>query len=112
MHIVHRLCEAAVYMAAVVTLLAASVAPGADAVDLTPVPTANPKIAGMAPPTILAPELMQVVLVQGATPLESGTKDFPFYGYNGDGPMLPAPGDAQSVSHNVEATKTEPDKNT
>jgi len=26
--------------------------------------------------------------------------------------MVPAPGDVQALSHNVEATKTEPDKNT
>ena len=112
MHIVHRFCEVAVYMAAGVTLIAAAVAPGTDDVGLAPVLTANPKMAGMAPSTILAPELVEVVLVQGATPLENGTKEFPFYGYNGDGPMLPAPGDVQSVNHNVEATKTKPDKNT
>ena len=35
-----------------------------------------------------------------------------FYGNDGDGPMLPAPGDVQTPSHNVEASKTEPDKNT
>jgi hypothetical protein len=28
------------------------------------------------------------------------------------GPLLPAPGDIQAKGHNVEATKTEPDKNT
>src|SRR5262249_9651795 len=49
---------------------------------------------------------------QGSTRLENGTLDFPFYGYNGDGPLVPAPGDVQATGHNVEATKTEPDKNT
>ena len=34
------------------------------------------------------------------------------YGYHGDGPLLPAPGDFPSAAHKVEATKTEPDKNT
>src|SRR5262249_17887553 len=34
------------------------------------------------------------------------------YGYHGNGPMLPAPGDLPSATHTVEATKTEPDKNT
>ena len=43
---------------------------------------------------------------------ENGTDAFSWYGYNGDGPMVPAPGDVQALSHNVEATKTEPDKNT
>ena len=31
---------------------------------------------------------------------------------HGDGPMVPAPGAVQSPGHNVEASKTEPDKNT
>ena len=34
------------------------------------------------------------------------------YGYLSDGPMTPAYLDVQSAAHNVEATKTEPDKNT
>ena len=32
-------------------------------------------------------------------------RPFPFYGYDGDGPMLPAPGDVQTPTHNVEATQ-------
>jgi len=60
-------------------------------------------------------------VAQGSTPLENParvtladgtTVDLTHYGYNGNGPMLPAPGDVQSATHNVEATKTEPDKNT
>jgi hypothetical protein len=73
---------------------------------------ANPKAAGMAAPNALSPELIQVAIAQGATRLENGTVDIPFYGYRGDGPMLPAPGDLPSATHKVEASKTEPDKNT
>ena len=84
---------------------------GAAAIDLTPVPAANPKTTGIAAPTILSPELAQIALAQGSTKLENGTATFPYYGYNGDGPMLPAPGAVQVSGSNVEATKTEPDKN-
>ena len=84
---------------------------GAVAADLTDVHAANAKLTGMAAPTILSPELAQVVLAQGSMKLENGTSTFPFYGYNGDGPMLPAPGVVQANGNNVEATKTEPDKN-
>src|SRR5436305_13948047 len=41
-----------------------------------------------------------------------GTAAVPYYGYDGDGPLLPAPGDLPTATHKVEATKTEPDKNT
>jgi hypothetical protein len=85
----------------------------ATAVDgLTGVPQANSKIMGISVPTVLSPELTQFIVAQGSTRLENGTPDFPFDGYNGDGPMVPAPGDVQAPGHNVEATKTEPDKNT
>src|SRR5438445_12716353 len=35
-----------------------------------------------------------------------------YYGYTNDGPPAPVPGDLPSAIHKVEATKTEPDKNT
>ena len=79
---------------------------------VTPVADANTKVAGMARPNVLSPELAEILQAQGATPLENGTAAIPFYGYDGDGPMLPAPGDVGTDTHNVEATKTEPDKNT
>src|SRR5262245_21760404 len=82
------------------------------AAGLTPVADANTKVVGLARPNVLSPELAEIVQAQGAVPLENGTATIPFYGYDGDGPMLPAPGDVQSEDHNVEATKTEPDKNT
>ena len=81
-------------------------------VTLTPVPAANPKQVGEPVTNVLSVELAEVVRAQGSMGLENGTADFPFYGYNGDGPLVPAPGDVQAPGHNVEATKTEPDKNT
>lgn len=79
---------------------------------LTHVPTANPKLTGFAAPNVLSPELAQVIVAQGATPLENPSALTSYYGYDNDGPMLPTPGDIQASGHNVEATKTEPDKNT
>src|SRR3954451_10208974 len=74
--------------------------------DLTPVPAANTKSPGYAPPNLLSPELRATPVAQGSVSLENGTAAIPFYGYDGDGPMLPPAGGGP------EATKTEPDKNT
>jgi hypothetical protein len=76
------------------------------AAGLTPVPAANPKAAGFAAPNVLSPELAEKVVAQGSNPLENPSGQFTLYGYNNDGPLLP------SLGSNVEATKTEPDKNT
>jgi hypothetical protein len=109
MLVVHTF-HTAMRMAMVATLSTVAIATAAG--GLTSVPQANPKIVGVSIPTVLSPELRQLIVAQGSTPLENGAPDFPFYGYNGDGPMVPAPGDVQAPGHNVEATKTEPDKNT
>jgi hypothetical protein len=52
------------------------------------------------------------LVAQGSVRLENGTADVPYYGYNGNGPLLPAPGDVPAQGHRVEAQKTEPDKTT
>ena len=91
---------------------AGGLAQGARAAGLTGVPSANTKVVGIARPNVLSPELAEIVQAQGSTPLENGTADIPFYGYDGNGPMVPGAGDVQTTTHNVEATKTEPDKNT
>src|SRR5262245_45067797 len=91
------------------SLASALAAIGAQAIGagLTPVPSAQPKIVGNAAPNVLSPELAEQLVAQGATPLENGTALIPFYGYYGDRPsMVPA------LGGNVEATKSEPDKNT
>jgi uncharacterized protein DUF839 len=79
---------------------------------LTDVPNANTKAPGVTSPNLLSPELAEVASAQGSTKLENGTAAVPYYGYNGDGPLLPAPGDLPTATHKVEASKTEPDKNT
>lgn len=86
--------------------VAATSASQRDAVDITPVPAANTKAPGYAPPNILPPEWRETPVAQGANRLENGTAAIPYYGYDGDGPMVPAAGST------AEATKTEPDKNT
>src|SRR5262245_13982872 len=78
--------------------------------DLTNVPNANPKAVGMNATTVLSPELTQAVRAAGAMPVENPTAGVvTHYGYaNADAlhPMMPA------LGSNVEAQKTEPDKNT
>ncbi|MGI8559641.1 MAG: alkaline phosphatase PhoX, partial [Solirubrobacteraceae bacterium] len=73
---------------------------------------ANTKTAGVSSPDKLSPQLREITVAQGSNPLENPSGPIGFYGYYNDGPMLPAPGAVQSPGHNVEATKSEPDKNT
>jgi hypothetical protein len=73
----------------------------APALDLTPVPMANPKSPGVVAPNVLSPELAEVVRSRGAMLLENGASPATHYGYDDDQPtMLPSPGS------NVEAHKT------
>ncbi|HET7503647.1 MAG TPA: hypothetical protein VFK02_21650 [Kofleriaceae bacterium] len=86
---------------------------------LTGVP-AVAKAPGVTAPNVLSPELMAVVAAQGAIavenpqllPIGEPAVSVTHYGYDGDGPLVPAPGDLPSATHQVEASKTEPDKNT
>ena len=73
----------------------------------TPVPSANPKVAGFAAPNILSPELQQTSVATGAYKMENPQDVFVYYGYNANGPMVPT-----TAGSRVEANKTEPDKNT
>jgi hypothetical protein len=70
------------------------------------------KAVGLTVPNVLSPQLAEHVVAQGSMPAEGDGTDVPFYGYNGNGPLLPAPGDVPAPGHLVEASKTEPDKNT
>ncbi|HJZ65314.1 MAG TPA: hypothetical protein VKD70_13410 [Candidatus Acidoferrum sp.] len=81
-------------------------------VHLTPVVSANHKTVGIAVPNVLSPELIETIVAQGSNRLENPSELTSFYGYDNGGPFVPAPGDVQAPGHNVEATKTEPDKNT
>src|SRR5262245_1807714 len=84
-----------------------ALAAGARADELTGGPNAKPKAVGVTVPTALSPELAQVVRAQGSTPVENPNDFVKYYGYLNDQPnLLPA------LGSNVEATKTEPDKNT
>ena len=80
--------------------------------QLTHVPSANPKMAGFVAPNILSRELEQIVWANGAMKLENPTALIGFYGYYNDGPHIPAPGAVQVPGSTIEATKTDPDKNT
>jgi len=77
-----------------------------DSPFLASVDTANTKASGVVKPAALSPQLAQQLVATGSMPLVNGTAALPFYGYRGDGPMVPAPGTF------TEASKTEPDKNT
>jgi hypothetical protein len=91
------------------------------AVGFEGVPEANPKVLGQSAPNVLTPELAETAVAQGSHRLENpasvtlpsgATAVVTHYGYDGDGPFVPLPGDVQTPTHNVEASKSEPDKNT
>jgi hypothetical protein len=94
---------------------------GGSKLPFHPVASANPKTVGVSSPNILPPELFESPVAQGSFLLENPqtvtladgtTATAAYYGYDGDGPLLPAAGDLPSATHKVEASKTEPDKNT
>jgi hypothetical protein len=79
---------------------------------LTDAGSANTKAAGIASPDKISPQWRETTVAQGSNTLENPSALTGHYGYYADGPMVPAPGDVQATGHNVEATKSEPDKNT
>src|SRR6476660_2491316 len=79
---------------------------------VTPVAAANPKSVGVPVPNVLSPELIEAMVAQGSSKLENPSALTSYYGYDNDGLPVPAPGDLPSANHKIEATKTEPDKNT
>jgi hypothetical protein len=80
-------------------------------VDWTSVP-ANPTARGIAVANGLSPELRAAVVAQGSNKLENPSGLPAYYGYLNDGTLVPDPLVSQSPTTNVEASKTEPDKNT
>ena len=93
---------------------------GHGSLGIHPVAAANPRLVGISSPNVLPPELIETPVAQGSIPLENPTTvtlsdgttiTAAYYGYDGNGPLLPAAGDLPSATHTVEATKTEPDKN-
>ena len=79
---------------------------------LTEVSNPNPKLTGISAATLLSPELRQSAVAEGALRLENPQNGFEFYGFSSNGPHVPAPGAVPNSSGPIEATKTEPDKNT
>jgi hypothetical protein len=80
-------------------------------IDWTSVPP-NAATRGITTPNVLSPELAEHAVAQGSMKLENPTALVPYYGYDGDGTLLPDPKIVQAPGTNVEASKTEPDKNT
>jgi hypothetical protein len=101
-------------------LLLSAVVSAQNGITLTNVPAANPKIPGVTSSNVLSPELMEVVVGQGSIRLENTSALTSYYGYDNDllsatpgvPRMIPAPGALPSTQAKIEATKTEPDKNT
>ena len=105
---VRRLASAVVLMAAVGTAFGQT-----DKARSAPSePGAVPNVTGNVAPNALAWGLIESPVGQGSQPLENGTEAIPFYGYNGDGPMVPAPGDVQAPATTSRRRRREPDKNT
>jgi hypothetical protein len=78
---------------------------------LTSIP-ANADVRGIAVPNALSPELRQYAVAEGAMRLENPDGVVGYYGFNDNGTLVPDPTVVQAPGHNVEASKTEPDKNT
>src|SRR6266496_2146052 len=93
-------------LAVTALLVSGGAASSLDLTTFTNVAAANPKTPGFSAPNILSVELTEAAVAQGSMRLENGSAAVPFYGYDGNGTLVPLPGT------NAEATKTEPDKNT
>jgi hypothetical protein len=112
--------RAAVGAVSAAVAASAAAAPPSDTAD---VPDANGRAVGAAPPDVLTSKLegrliAEVVRAQGSYAVENpvatgvGGTMIPYYGYYGDGPMIGAYGAVQTAATPVEASKSEPDKNT
>jgi hypothetical protein len=101
-----------IYFLSAMALTALSVTVLAQSYKLSPVSNPVEKVEKQASDTIMSAEFAQAPVATGAMKLENPTAMLSHYGYATDGPMVPATGDKQSKDHNVEASKTEPDKNT
>jgi hypothetical protein len=69
-------------------------------------------VRGYAAPNVLSPGVFEYPVAQGSTKLENPTPEVPYYGYDGDGTLVPDPAVTPGSGANVEATKSEGDKNT
>ena len=99
--------------AATLALAGAAVTASAlGSLSITDAGPANTKAAGVSSPDRISPQLREVTVAQGSNALENPSAAITTYGYYNNGPMVPAPGAVQSPGNNVEASKSEPDKNT
>lgn len=90
---------------ACVAFAGAAGAAGTDALTLSSV--------AIGPSTnMLSPGLAEKPVAEGSFRLENPTKYLGYYGYASDGPLMPAKGAVSEKGKLIEATKTEPDKNT
>ncbi len=80
--------------------------------EIASVATAVAKADKTAADSVLSAAFSQKPVAAGRMKLENPTALLVAYGYASDGPMVPVAGDTQSKEHQVEASKTEPDKNT
>jgi hypothetical protein len=106
-----RILAAAGVGTLVLGVLSAGPASADPHISWTSVP-ATTDVRGMAAPNALSPQLREIAVAQGSHKLENGTSLAAYYGYNGNGTLMPDPALVQSPGHPVEASKTEPDKNT
>jgi hypothetical protein len=102
---------ATILVGAITVVVAASSADANVALNWTSIP-ANTDTRGIVVPDALSPQLRQTSVVEGANKLENPDGLIAYYGYNANGTLAPDPTLVQSPGHNVEASKTEPDKNT
>jgi hypothetical protein len=93
-------------------LLLASTALAALAVPSLADPIKISPVAIMPDQDVLSKGLVQKPVAEGDFKLENPSKHLTYYGFGADGPIKPAKGAEQIKGMHVEATKTEPDKNT
>ncbi len=106
------LATAAVSGLACVTITAGMAMAGDD-LQLSDVPSASQKAAGLTTPNRLSPEIMDVARAQGSTPVENPRDGVGYYGYDSvDNDPTLMPTTAAGATTPTEAHKTEPDKNT
>lgn len=100
------------YVCLALTVMASST----QALTLTPVPSANSKTPGFAAPNVLSPELDLRLRAVGSMKLDGATETTQYYGYINKGTantMVPVLSSATApITPIVQASKTEPDKNT
>ena len=112
---------AAIAVGAGAAAIGVAVGTAGPSVSFTNVPNANTKAAGYSRPNLLSPELQEIVWAQGSNPVENPGNGISTYGYDDGAPFVPIaggspgaitlPGAAQPPGQ-IEARKTEPDKNT